>query len=142
MAEPGPVRHVITSDRDFEKILSSPFGNVTHLLVPDPSVGGIPDRLNVEFPGLWDDPIPTWLELEREFPSEPEIWIVSRVRDSFATIRYIYEREGAGADVIVGARQIVPLVAINDPIAEPVLVRQHAPMRWRLFRMVEPRPGS
>ena len=141
LADPGPTTYTVTSDRDFESILSSPGGLVTHLLIPDPAGGGALDRLNIEFPGLWEGPVPDWLRLEREFPVEPEIWTVTRVRGSALTSRYRYLETTTG-EVVTGSLQMLPLSAQADPIGSVIPVGRYEPRRWRLYRIVAPRPGT
>lgn len=60
-------RFVITSDYDFESILTNPRGRVGAILVPQPVGVGSLNAVNRVWPGMWAGRIP-WVTLSKSFP--------------------------------------------------------------------------
>ena len=56
LSSPNPKRFVVTSDRDFEAAIAEPQRhNVRYFVVPQPVGQGSADRINVLYPGMWDN---------------------------------------------------------------------------------------
>lgn len=62
-----PRQFVITSDYDFQSVLTNPRGRVDAILVPEPAGVAQLNAVNVAWPGLWAGHVP-WATLIRAFP--------------------------------------------------------------------------
>jgi len=62
-----PAQFIISSDRNFARILGRPFGHVDAFLVPRPVTGGTQDAINRRYPRLWQGGEP-WGQLVADFP--------------------------------------------------------------------------
>ena len=76
LLSPDPTRFVVTSDRDFEQTVIYPYGKVTYILLPGNKGLAARDRINREYPTLWESGS-HWIELVKEF--EGTRWKLFRV---------------------------------------------------------------
>jgi hypothetical protein len=68
-----PTRYVVTSDRDFAYSVVHPWATVRYVLVPAPKGLGRSDRINRQYPALWQDGA-SWAHLVREFGDTQDDW--------------------------------------------------------------------